>query len=105
MGADLATQTAIRHELGLDLPAWQQYLRFIGHVAQGDLGRSFTSNRPVLDSIMDRFGATATLSISAMLIASVLGVGIGVISAIRSYSLFDNATMLFALIELPFPHS
>src|SRR5205814_2063384 len=69
--ADLATQTAIRHELGLDLPAWRRYVRFIGNVAQGDLGRSFTSNRPVLQSIWDRFGATSTLAI-------------GVISAIKS---------------------
>ena len=101
--ADLATQTAIRHELGLDLPPWQQYLRFIGNVAKGDLGRSFTSNRPVLSSIWDRFGATATLAISAMIIASLVGVAIGVVSAIRSYSLFDNASMLFALIGISVP--
>jgi len=101
--ADLATQTAIRHQLGLDLPAWQRYVRFLGNVAQGDLGRSFTSNRPVLESIWNRFGATATLAISAMLIASVLGVAIGVLSAIRSYSLFDNVSMLFALIGISVP--
>src|SRR3954471_23154458 len=75
--ADLATQAAIRHQLGLDLPAWQRYVRFIGEVVQGDLGRSWSSNRPVLESILDRFGATATLSISAMIIASILGVAIG----------------------------
>ena len=101
--ADLATQTAIRHELGLDLPPWQRYFRFIGDVAKGDLGRSFTSNRPVLESIWERFGATATLAISAMIIASIVGVAIGVVSAIRSYSLFDNASMLFALIGISVP--
>src|SRR6476659_3438443 len=67
--ADLSTQAAIRHELGLDLPAWQRYIRFIGNVAQGDLGRSFTSNRPVLDSILDRFGATVSLALGSMIIA------------------------------------
>src|SRR5438128_5291021 len=77
--ADLATQQAIRHQLGLDLPAWQRYVRFLGDVAQGDLGRSWSSNRPVLESILDRFGATATLAISAMVIASILGIGIGII--------------------------
>ncbi|HET6400912.1 MAG TPA: ABC transporter permease [Candidatus Kapabacteria bacterium] len=101
--ADIATQTAIRHELGLDLPPWQRYVRFIGDVARGNLGRSFTSNRPVLESIWERFGATATLAISSMVLASIVGVGIGIISAIRSYSLFDNATMLFALVGLSVP--
>ena len=101
--ADIATQTAIRHELGLDLPPWQRYVRFIGDVARGNLGRSFTSNRPVLESIWERFGATATLAISSMLLASIVGVGIGIISAIKSYSLFDNASMLFALVGLSVP--
>ncbi len=101
--ADLATQAAIRHQLGLDLPAWQRYVRFVGDVAQGDLGRSWSSNRPVLTSIWERFGATATLSISAMVIATILGIGIGIISAVKAYSLIDNATMLFALVGISVP--
>jgi len=101
--ADLATQAAIRHQLGLDLPPFERYLRFMGDVAQGDLGRSWSSNRPVLGSIWDRFGATATLAISAMAIATVLGIGIGILSAVRSYTLFDNATMLFALVGISVP--
>ncbi|MDP4198878.1 MAG: ABC transporter permease [Bacteroidota bacterium] len=101
--ADLATQAAIRHQLGLDLPAWQRYIRFIGDVAQGDLGRSWSSNRPVLTSIWERFGATATLSISAMVIATILGIGIGIVSAVKSYSLIDNASMIFALVGISVP--
>ena len=101
--ADLATQSAIRHQLGLDRPPLERYVMFLGNVAQGDLGRSWSSNRPVLASIWDRFGATATLAISAMLIATVLGIAIGIVSAVRSYSLFDNASMLFALIGISVP--
>ena len=101
--ADLATQAAIRHQLGLDLPPFERYLRFIGDVAQGDLGRSWSSNRPVLGSIWERFGATATLAISAMTIATILGIGIGILSAVRSYTIFDNATMLFALVGISVP--
>ncbi len=101
--ADIASQTAIRHELGLDLPPWERYVRFLGDAAQGNLGRSFTSNRPVLESIWERFGATATLAISAMVLASILGVGIGILSAIKSYSLFDNLSMLFALVGISVP--
>ncbi len=101
--ADLATQAAIRHQLGLDLPPLQRYLRFIGDVAQGDLGRSWSSNRPVLGSIMERFGATATLAIGAMTIATILGIGIGILSAVKSYTIFDNGTMLFALVGISVP--
>ena len=101
--ADLTTQAAIRHELGLDLPAWQRYVNFLGKTATGDLGRSFTSNRPVLESIEEHFGATAVLAISAMIIASILGVGIGIISAIKPYTLFDNFTMVIALAGISVP--
>ena len=52
---------------------------------------------------MDRFGATATLAISSMVIATILGIGIGILSAVKSYTLFDNATMLFALIGISIP--
>jgi ABC-type dipeptide/oligopeptide/nickel transport system permease component len=101
--ADLATQAAIRHELGLDLPAWQRYLNFMGNVLQGDLGRSYTSNRLVLDSILERFPATFILAMSSMLIATIVGIAIGILSSVKSYSIFDNASMLFALIGISVP--
>jgi peptide/nickel transport system permease protein len=101
--ADLATQTAIRHELGLDLPVWQRYVNFIEKTAQGDLGRSYTSNRLVLDSILERLPATALLALSSMLIASILGVAIGILSAVKSYTIIDNMSMLFALIGISVP--
>lgn len=101
--ADLATQAAIRHELGLDLPVWKRYVNFIEKTATGDLGRSYTSNRLVLDSILERLPATALLALSSMLIASILGVGIGILSAVKSYSIFDNLSMLFALIGISVP--
>src|SRR5438067_10875398 len=78
--ADLATQQAIRHQLRLDLPAWQRYVYFIGDVSQGNLGRSWSSNRLVLESLWERLGATATLAISSMVIATILGIGSGILS-------------------------
>lgn len=101
--ADLASQAAIRHELGLDLPVWQRYVVFVGKTASGDLGRSYTSNKLVLDSILERLPATALLAFGSMIIASILGVAIGILSAVRSYSLIDNASMLFALIGISVP--
>ncbi len=101
--ADLSSQAAIRHELGLDLPAWQRYVNFMKKTATGDLGRSYSSNRPVFESIMERFPATCILTISAMIVATILGVGIGILSAVKSYSLLDNVSMVFALIGISVP--
>jgi peptide/nickel transport system permease protein len=101
--ADLATQKSIEHELGLDLPAWQRYLVFMKKTATGDLGRSFSSNLPVTESILERLPATIILTVSAMFIATILGIAIGILSAIKSYSLWDNLSMVFALIGISVP--
>lgn len=101
--ADLTTQAAIRHELGLDLPVWQRYVRFLGNVAVGDLGRSFTSNQPVVESIMERLPATASLAIGAMIVATIVGIVIGIVSSVKSYSLFDNLSMVLALLGISVP--
>jgi peptide/nickel transport system permease protein len=82
---------------------WQRYTRFVGNVAVGDLGRSFTSNQPVVESIMERLPATAVLAISAMLVATVLGIVIGIVSSVKSYSFFDNLSMVLALLGISVP--
>ena len=101
--ADLASRAAIEHQLGLDKPVFERYTDFIVQTAKGDLSRSWTSNRLVLDTILDRLPATALLALSSMLIASILGVAIGILSAVKSYSLIDNLSMLFALVGISVP--
>lgn len=101
--ADLSTQAAIRHQLGLDLPVWERYFVFMKQAATGDLGRSYSSNRPVMESILERLPATIVLTTSAMFIATILGIGIGILSAIKSYSIWDNLSMVFALIGISVP--
>lgn len=101
--ADLSTQAAIRHELGLDLPVYERYIKFMANVFTGDLGRSFTSNRLVMESIMERLPATALLAFSSMLVATLIGIGIGIISAVRSYTLIDNLSMFFAMMGISVP--
>ena len=101
--ADLSTQSAIRHELGLDLPVHERYFKFIGNAMTGDLGRSFTSNRMVMESIMERLPATALLALSSMFLATILGIGIGILSAVKSYSLIDNFSMFFAMLGISVP--
>ncbi len=101
--ADVASVEAVREELGLNKPIYIQYVRFMGNAFQGDLGRSYASNREVVKTILEKFPATALLAFSALLISSILGVLIGIISAIKKYTIWDNAAMIFALFGISFP--
>ena len=101
--ADVASVEAVREELGLNKPMYVQYARFMGNAFQGDLGRSYSSNRQVVQTILEKLPATAILAFSALLISSILGVLIGIISATKKYTLTDNVSMLFALFGISFP--
>ncbi len=101
--ADIQSIQALRKQYKLDQPVWVQYGDFLVHVVQGDLGRSFSFNRPVLETIVDRFPATAILAFTALFISSVVGIGIGIISAWKPYTAFDTSTMLFALLGISVP--
>jgi peptide/nickel transport system permease protein len=101
--ADVASIEAVRKQLGLDDPIYIQYVRFIAKAVQGDLGRSYSSNREVLKTIIETFPATALLAFSALIISSIIGILIGLISSVKPYSLRDNFSMLFALFGISFP--
>ncbi|MCL2881864.1 MAG: ABC transporter permease [Coriobacteriia bacterium] len=99
-----ATELAtIRHQLGLDLPIWQQYLRWITNIFRGDWGYSIHYKQPVLDLILQRFGATMLLTAAAMIIATVFGVLAGVVSATRQYSFADRFMMTASLVGFCLP--
>jgi peptide/nickel transport system permease protein len=101
--ADAETIAAIRQQLGLDQPLPVQYVRFLGRLLQGDLGRSYVTNRPVLEIILERFPATALLTVSSMLLATVLGALLGVLAAVRPNSWLDTLLMLLALVGISVP--
>ncbi|HMQ69245.1 MAG TPA: ABC transporter permease [Ignavibacteria bacterium] len=101
--ADVASVEAVREELGLNKPIYVQYIKFMGNAFQGDLGRSYSSNRQVVQTILQKLPATALLSFSALFISSIIGVLIGIISATKQYTFTDNASMLFALFGISFP--
>jgi len=101
--ADAETIAAIRQQLGLDQPLPVQYVRFLERLLQGDLGRSYVTNRPVLEIILERFPATALLTVSSMLLATVLGVLLGVLAAVRPNSWLDTLLMLLALVGISVP--
>ena len=101
--ADAQSQEALRREWKLDQPLPVQYIYYVGNALQGDLGRSFQSNRQVTEAIIERIPRTAILSVSAIIIASILGTLIGIISAWKPYTIFDNSSMIFALLGISVP--
>lgn len=74
---------------GLDLPWYEQYVNYMGGIFQGDLGQSYQYNRPVTDILFEKFPATLRLAGAAILIEMIMGIGAGVISAIKRYSFWD----------------
>ncbi len=93
----------MRHLLGLDDPLWLQYVRFLAKAVSGDLGRSFYTNRPVLTSILEQFPATLSLTGAALGIAVVLGMLLGIVSAVKHNTWIDNVAMTFSLGGLSIP--
>src|SRR5579864_8616425 len=88
----------IRHQLGLDQPVYVQYGLFVFHLLQGDPGRSAVTGRPVAAEIASRIGPTMQLGVCAFVIALVIGLGAGIISATRQYSIWDNVATLIAVV-------
>jgi peptide/nickel transport system permease protein len=103
LGADASAVEKIRQEMGLDLPVHQQYLRYLNGLLHGDLGKSILTNRPVLDDIKDYFPATLELALVAMMATIIVGVPLGVLSALQRGRLTDNVTRLFATLWVAMP--
>lgn len=93
----------LRQSLGLNDPLYVQYLRFLGHILQGNFGRSIMTQNPVLDDLASHFPATLELTIAAMFIAVVFGITAGTIAAVKQYSIFDNVSMVGALVGVSMP--
>lgn len=88
----------IRRELGFDKPWYIQYIQFLGRAVRGDFGVSLRQGQPVFNIILERYPATLELTFAAMFIALALALPLGVISATRRNSVFDNFAMAFALV-------
>ena len=90
-------------ELGLDQPFFTRYFNFILGALHGDFGQSYQTRLPVFDEILVRFPTTLRLATLAMLLATLVGVPVGVISAIRQYSIVDNVSMVTAMLFASLP--
>ena len=104
---DLATEDAVqefRNREGLNDPFLVQFGNYIWKaVTKGDIGRSYVTKRSVAQEVLAAFPATLELSALAMVIAILVGLPCGILSAIKQYSLFDTVTMIFAMIGLSMP--
>ncbi len=86
-----------RHELGLDRPLPEQFVRYIGRVLSGDLGSSLRFNRPVAQLLGERLPRTIELTLAALLIAVVTAIPAGIVSALTRGRILDQVTMVFAV--------
>ena len=93
----------LRADLGLDRPVHIQYLTWIGHALRGDLGRSLWMKRPVLTEVLERFKATLLLTASALLLSTVAGIALGIVSAARANSLLDRLSAVASLFGASMP--
>lgn len=89
----------LRTEMGLDEPVFRQFLIYLGDVVQGDLGMSWQSARPVLADLMDRFPATLELVTLSLLVAVVIGMGLGIASAMRPRGLLRKISNYYGLLS------
>ena len=93
----------IRHQLGLDLPLWQQFARYVSALLHGDLGTSIRTGRPVLEDLKAFFPATLELAFCALAIALVVGIPLGVLSAVYRNRWTDHLVRLLALTGISTP--
>ncbi|WP_448208017.1 ABC transporter permease [Azospirillum sp. sgz302134] len=97
------TYARVRQELGLDLPLWRQFLRYVGDVLQGDFGTSVLTSRPVLEDILRVFPATLELATAAVVVGVLLGVPAGVLAAVNRGRWPDHLIRVIGLIGHSIP--
>ena len=100
---DEETIEQLQNELGLSQPVFVQYFTYLKNTISGNLGLSFQTRSPVLELILDKLSVTFTLAFLATLFASIIGIIMGLISAIKYHSLFDRAFILISLIGISAP--
>lgn len=93
----------IRHQLGLDLPLWRQFLRYLGDLVHGDLGVSLGTGQPVLDEIAQRLPASAELTLAGLLIAVAVAVPLGSLAALRQDSWIDHLCRVLTTAGVSLP--
>ncbi len=103
-GATPSTLAALRHQMGLDLPLWLQYLRWAGGLLRGDFGISYTYQTPVAGLIAARLGVTVPLALMSILLSVSIAIPVGVVAATRQGRAADAALMGAAQLGVAVPN-
>jgi peptide/nickel transport system permease protein len=93
----------LRRSMGLDRPLHEQYLRYMKGLLHGDLGRSVRSQRPVVEDLKDFFPATLELTLASMTLCLVVGLPLGILSAVRRNRPLDHASRVFSVCGVSMP--
>lgn len=93
----------LRSQMGLDQPFWTRYFNYVVNALHGDFGNSWRTNLPVFQEIMARMSTTIKLALGSMFLVVLIGIPVGIISAVKQYSLLDNLTLTGALILSSMP--
>ncbi|HEY0690255.1 MAG TPA: ABC transporter permease [Kribbella sp.] len=94
----------LRNQLGLTQPLWQQYLDFVGQLLHGNLGTSYVTHNPVAYELISRTPSTLALTGTAMLVAVVVGVPLGLVAGIRPNSALDNVARFVSFVGVAIPY-
>lgn len=94
---------ALQHRLGLDQPLPAQYLRYLAHVASGDLGVSFQNGEPVTQILLQRLPATLSLAVTGLLVGLLIAFPLGVFAALRQDTWIDSAARLISQVGVSVP--
>ncbi|HUI69181.1 MAG TPA: ABC transporter permease [Spirochaetia bacterium] len=106
MAGEKASNEAVarlRHSLGLDRPLPVQYVTYLGGLLKGDLGISIRNQRPVARDLMDIFPATLELTLVSILLCVLVGLPLGIFSALRRNRLFDHVSRVFSVVGISMP--
>lgn len=95
---------AKRIELGLDKPLLVRYFTYIWDMLHGDLGTSYKNQISVWDQVIDKFPNTAILAVAGILVALLIGIPVGILSAKKQYTIFDNTSMVLSLVGVSMPN-
>jgi peptide/nickel transport system permease protein len=106
MAADATEEqiAALKHQYGYDRSVFFRYMLYMKNLVRGDLGTSFLTNKPVWEMYRNRLPATMKLALGAMVVSVLISIPLGILSAVKSGTLWDNAGMVLALLGLSMPN-
>ena len=101
---DRAQYELLRKKMNLDQPVYVQYAGWLGRVLHGDLGQSLRTQRPVLDTVLERFPATLYLALASLVLGIVIALPAGTLAAVKQNTIYDYGAMGFALFGIAVPN-